>query len=33
MILMKDGQIIDNLKVKDRRIINSHNKKWTLMIY
>jgi putative ABC transport system ATP-binding protein len=27
MILMKDGQIIDNLKVKDRRIINSHNKK------
>jgi len=27
MILMKDGEIIDNLKVKDRRIINSHNKK------
>jgi putative ABC transport system ATP-binding protein len=27
MILMKDGEIIDDLKVKDRRIINSHNKK------
>jgi putative ABC transport system ATP-binding protein len=27
IILMKDGQIIDNLKVKDRRIINTHNKK------
>jgi len=27
IVLMKDGEIIDDFKVEDRRIINSHNKK------
>ena len=33
IVLIRDGEIIDDFKVKDRIIINSHFKKWVFLIY
>jgi hypothetical protein len=30
---MRDGEIIDEFKIKDRIIINGNYKKWVFMIY